>query len=228
MKKYLLNILIAFIFLICLIFMDYIFIIISKTNYYNYQNNNLDALILKQENQTLKNELNNVLSLNNLDKYQDYDYLKSKIVLRDVYHFHNSITILYGQDQNIKKGMAVVSENGLIGLISKVNQKTSTVKLITSNNLNISIKIGEEYGMLNKYDLAKNNLIAQNFNNYELIMKNEEVYTSGLGLIPPGLYIGKVNNTNNKDIEQVVSIKSDVNFNDLKYVAIIRGLKDVN
>ncbi len=228
MKKNLINILIIFIFIFSLIFIDYILLIIGFPNYYNYQKSNVENNALVLENKQLKEELNSTLSLNGLDKYQEYDFLKSNVLLRDVYNFHESITIRYGQDKNLKKGMAIVSDKGLIGTISKVNKKTSIVNLLTSKKSNISIKIDESYGALNDYNQNKDYLIASNFNNYEVIMKDDEVYTSGLGIIPPGLYVGKVINIKEKNIEQQINIKSEVDFNNLKYIGIIRGLKDDN
>ena len=228
MKKNLINILIIFIFIFSLIFIDYILLVIGFPNYYNYQKSNVENNALVLENKQLKEELNSTLSLNGLDKYQEYDFLKSNVLLRDVYNFHESITIRYGQDKNLKKGMAVVSDKGLIGTISKVNKKTSIVNLLTSKKSNISIKIDESYGALNDYNQNKDYLIASNFNNYEVIMKDDEVFTSGLGIIPPGLYIGKVVNTKEKNIEQQINIKSEIDFNNLKYIGIIRGLKDAN
>ena len=228
MKKNLINILIIFIFIFSLIFIDYILLIIGLPNYYNYQKSNVENNALVLENKQLKEELNSTLSLNGLDKYQEYDFLKSNVLLRDVYNFHESITIRYGQDKNLKKGMAIVSDKGLIGTISKVNKKTSIVNLLTSKKSNISIKIDESYGALNDYNQNKDYLIASNFNNYEVIMKDDEVFTSGLGIIPPGIYVGKVVNTKEKNIEQQINIKSEVDFNNLKYIGIIRGLKDDN
>ncbi len=229
MKKYVVNIIIIIIFLGCIFLSDYLIITIGKTNWHNYETSALNLKMLKDENKVLKEELNGVLTLNGLDKYQDYDILKTEILLRDVYNFHETVTIKYGKDANLKKGMAVVSENGLVGIIEKVNKKVSIVKLLTAKDSNVSIQIGENYGALNSYDNALNMLIANNFNNYELIMKNEEVYTSGLGLIPKGIYIGKVNYTKNtkENIEQEVLIKSEVDFDNLKYLAIVKGIKSL-
>ena len=226
MKKYLINLLLIFVFILVIWGSNYGLLLIGQTNYYNHQNNNPVNLVLENENKALKEELTRVLTLNNLDNYNDYDYLKSQILLRDVYNFHETITIKYGKDQNLKKGMAVVNEKGLIGLISKVNQKTSVVKLLTAQDLSVSIKIGESFGALDEYSPSKNYLIAHNFNNYELIMKNEEVYTSGLGLIPEGIFIGQVENSKNTH-EQEVLIKSNVDFANLKYIAIIKGIKEL-
>ena len=229
MKKYLINISIIVLFILSLLLSEYIIMIIGKTNYYNYQDNKVELRSLKDENKLLKKELNSLKNINNLDNYIDYDYLKSEILLRDIYNFHESITIRYGKDKSLKKGMAVVSEKGLIGIIDKVNKKSSVVKLITAKDSNISIAIDENYGILKTLNKDKNYLVANNFNNFEVIMKNDEVYTSGLGLIPEGIYIGKVINTKdtNNNIEQEVYIKSENDINNLKYVAIIKGLKEV-
>lgn len=229
MKKYLVNILIVAIFLICLFLSDYLFLIFGKTNYHNYETNKIEVSTLQSENKALQKELNQVRSLNGLDNYQAYDILKTEILLRDVYNFHETVTIKYGQDKSLKKGMAIVAENGLVGIIEKVNKKTSVVKLLTAHDSSISVQIGENYGALNSYDQKSQYLIANNFNNYELIMKEEEVYTSGLGLIPQGLYIGKVEHTKDtkENIAQEVFIKSNVDFGNLKYLAIIRGIKNI-
>lgn len=229
MKTKIINILIVILFLIFIFNFENILILFGKMLPYNYQENKMELNNLKNENKQLKEELNKVLQLNNLDKYLDYDYLKSSILLRNTYDFNNSIIIRYGKDKNIKKGMAVVNEEGLIGIINKVNKKSSEVKLITSDDINISIKIDENYGTLKSYDEDKKLLLASGFNNYEIIMKKDDVYTSGLGLIPEGLYIGNVAATKftNSNIEQSVNISSKVNFNNLKYVAIIKGIKNV-
>lgn len=223
MKK-IINILIISIFILAIFFTNYILGLSDIKD-----DSSVDLTLLKAENEVLKNELNQSLELNQLDKYIEYDYIKSLVLLRDIYEFSDTITIKYGKDQNIKKGMAVMSANGLIGIIDKVNQNTSIVKLITSKAINISVMIDENYGILNGIDSNNKYLEAAKFNNYEIIMKNDDVYTSGLGLIPSGLYIGKVINTKdiNENIEQSVSIQSDVNFNKIKYIAIIRGIKEL-
>ena len=227
MKKYFINALIILGFLFSIFLSDYLILGIGKINKVNHEENVSFVNTLKDENKLLKKEVDRLRLLNDLDKYTDYNILKSEILLRDVYNFHETITIKYGQDKSLKKGMAIVSENGLVGVISKVNKKTSIVKLLTATDSNISIQIAENYGALNAYDKNSQRLIANNFNNYEVIMKDEEVYSSGLGLIPEGIYIGKVEYVKNtkEDIDQEVKIKSDVDFANLKYIGIIKGIK---
>ena len=51
------------------------------------------------------------------------------------------------------------------------------------------------------------------------------VMTTGLGSnFPAGIYIGKVVNitTDNFDLTKIVEVKSDVNFDDINYVTILK------
>ena len=123
MKRKLFNIGLMMVFIGIIFLANYIILVIGKLNYYNYQNSSMHVNNLTAENNQLKKELDEIRSVNNLDKYISYDYLKSELLLRDIYNFHETIVIKYGKDKNIKEGMAVVSENGLLGIISKVNKK---------------------------------------------------------------------------------------------------------
>lgn len=227
MKIKIINLIIIVVFLVMLFNFDYLLIFLGKLNSNEIIVDSVKISTLTMENRQLKQELNDTLELNELDKYTDYDLVKSNILVRDPYNFTKQITIRYGKDKKLKEGMAVVSNNGLLGIISKVNKKSSIVKLLTNNDINVSIKIDDNYGMLKKYDFSNNVIVGGNFNNYEIIMKNDEVYTSGLGLIPEGIYIGSVVSTKNNNVEQSIMIKSNNNFNNIKYVGIIRGLKNL-
>ena len=218
------NYLVVLVFIVSLFLGNYI---ILGLGFFNNESKDVNYQYLEEENRQLKKELDDVLTLNELDSYQNYDYVKSKVLLRDVYNFNETITIKYGKDKNIKKGMAVVGEKGLIGVIEKVNKASSVVRLLTSSKTAVSIKIDDSYGALDGYNAESKTLEASSFTNYDILMKKEEVYTSGLALIPEGIYIGKVENVTEDEVQQWVNIKSDVDFNNIKYVAIIRNIKEV-
>ena len=131
---------------------DYLLIFLGKLNSKEIIVDSVKINTLTMENRQLKQELNDTLELNELDKYTDYDLVKSNILVRDPYNFTKQITIRYGKDKKLKEGMAVVSNNGVLGIISKVNKKSSIVKLLANNDINVSIKIDDNYGMLKKYD----------------------------------------------------------------------------
>lgn len=190
------------------------------------QTTNLEIEILKTENTELKNNINELKNYVNLNNY-DFDYEVSTIIVRNIYQIYETITIEKGSNYGIKKGAPVLNEHGLVGVVSKVNKKTSEVLLITSNKTDISIKVSNSFGILSGYE--KNYLIGSQISNYDDINIGDLVYTSGLGTLPKDLYVGKVKEINLGDynIEQEIYIEMDNKIEDLKYLIILKNIKEV-
>ena len=157
-------------------------------------------------------------SLENLKIYDGQNYVLSKIALRDIYRFYNYLVVT--TDSKVSEGDAVINEKGLVGIVESSNKTTAKVKLLTGN-ASISVKVDSSYGLLDEYDAENNLLIIHNINNYKEINEGSPVYTSGLSNIDEGLYIGKVYKTEKKGIEQIVYVKSEVDFDNLNYLYII-------
>jgi len=218
MKKIIKDSGILLIFLLVFLFKENIYNLLIKTS--NIEK--IDQTIVETKSNYYEKEykeLINSLDLSIIDKYQ-YQY--SKIIYRDIYEFYNEITILKGKNSNIHKKSAVINENGLIGTITKVNKNSSVVSLITNKDSNISIKVNESYGIL-KY--SNNSLIITSINNYENITVGSVIYTSGLGKLPEGIKIGKVESitTNNLGIEKQITVSPFADFDKINYVAILNG-----
>ena len=163
---------------------------------------------LRLENQLLKKELNGLVNIN-------YDEgVIAKVILRDMYSFYDELVINVGSKDNINIYDSVICNGSLVGIVTKVNDKTSNVKLISSN-YNISVKIGNTYGNLNKG-------IITMVDKYSDISIGDLVYTSGLDNILSDIYIGKV-----KDIsldEDGLSNKVIIEYEDncnLNYVYVV-------
>ena len=144
----------------------------------------------------------------------------SKKISHDIYEFYDKIVISKGSNDNIKKGNIVINENGLIGIISKVNKNSSEVKLITNSDTSISVKINNSYGILKSKD---NKLYVENIKLDKKINIGDKVYTSGLTSIPEGIIIGTVSKVNKDslELEYILDINSSNNFNNIKYVGVI-------
>ena len=129
-------------------------------------------------------------------------------------------------DFNLKENMAVVNSNGLIGIIDKVYKNYSIVKLITTSNDNkISVKIKKDntylYGTITSY---KDNLfLLEGITNYQDISLNSDVLTTGYGVFPSDILIGKVTKIeeNKYNTSKIIYVKSNVNFNEINYVSIL-------
>lgn len=143
-------------------------------------------------------ELEELKTLTNIgNTLSEFTIIPSVVVNRNASYWNNKLTINKGYIDNIKKGMAVVDNKGLIGRIESVGISTSIVKLITnySDNNKISVSIYSNNKTINKIleTDVNNNLIIQGIdNNYELNI-GDRVTTSGLSdIFPSGISIGTI------------------------------------
>ena len=173
-------------------------------------------------------ELKSILDLNST--LSEYSYVNSTVVNRNIGYWYNTITIDKGSKNNISKGDAVITNEGLIGKVIKVSNFSSTVKLLTSDEIDnkISIKIKTEtdkcYGLLSGYDYKKNVYKIEGITNTKEIKEGDLVTTTGLtDYFPSGLLIGYVKNIvkDEYDLNSVIEVTPSVSFNDVSIVTIL-------
>jgi len=116
--------------------------------------------------------------------------------------------------------MAVINEDGLVGVISSTDKTVSEMKLL-HNIDNLSVRINNLYGKL-VYEDGK--LKIKDISRENVININDEVYTSTLGTIKEKLYIGKVVKVSDGVIEKEIIVESKVDFNKLNYLLVVGDL----
>ena len=190
----------------------------------------VDSVISQNEN--LKNEiskLKDTLELNTI--LSDKVYLNATVVSRNIGYWYDEITIDKGSKNGIEKGMAVVTPKGLIGQITKVSNYSSTVKLLSNENMSdkisVKINIGDDYvyGLISKYDSKTNTYTVEGISENVDITEGADVVTTGMGTIfPSGLMVGKVKGvtTDNFDLSKVVEVEASADFDDLDYVTVLK------
>lgn len=204
-------------------------IIPSKKN--NLPNQTENYILQKNLNNSLKQEIKELKELLNLNStLSEYTTINATIISRNDLYWFNTVIIDKGKKDGLKKNMAVITQNGLIGKISKTTKKTSEIKLITTNDItyktSVMIQLEEktQYAILNGYDqendLLKITAIDKNIN----IPKDSIVITSGLGQMPKGIYIGKVVKTeiDKYNLSQIVYVKPKQEFSNINYVTILK------
>ena len=189
-------------------------------------------IIQKNVNSSLEKEIQELKDTLELNKsLTEYTPVNATILSRNKSYWFNNLTIDKGKKDGLKKNMAVVTKNGLIGKISKVYDNSSEVKLITSDDLNykvsISIKTNEvdNYAVLNGYDKKSGLVKATGIDKTTIINENDVVLTSGLGeMFPAGIYIGTVSKieSDKYNLSKTVYIKTYQNFNDIHYVTVLK------
>lgn len=167
----------------------------------------------------LKDELDNIKKINNIEFNDDLDLQVSRVKYRNVYEYSDTLTIYKGFKNSVFVNDVVLNNDGLIGIVTKTYDYYSIVTLITNKNSNISVKINDAIGILKTIN---NTLVVTNINNYEKVNVDDEIYTSGLGNLPDNIYIGKVKsiNLNNTEIEKVVEININDRLEKLDYLFI--------
>lgn len=197
------------------------------------KSDNIDSIIASNDN--LKDEvkkLKDSLKLNT--SLSDRVLVNATIVYRNIGYWYDEVTIDKGSKDGVGEDMAVITSKGLIGRTSKVSGHTSTVKLLSNDNMNnkisVKIKVKDDYvyGLISKYDSKKNVYIVEGISENVEIPSGSDVVTTGMGAIfPSGLLIGKVSKitTDNFDLSKVVQVKSSVNYDDIDYVTIVKRVE---
>lgn len=199
------------------------------------ENQDESYLIQKNVNESLEKEISDlkeVLNLNNT--LTEYDVENATILSRNKSYWFNTITIDKGKKNGLKKNMAVITKNGLIGKIYKVANTSSEVKLITADDINFKVSVAiktndsDNYAILNGYD-SKSGLIKVNdIDKTTVVNKDDVVLTSGLGgVFPGGIYIGTVAKIENDkyNLSKTLYIKTEQDFNNIHYVTILKEKK---
>lgn len=194
------------------IFLVIIFlVIISRNSLVNLINNTLKSFFIKDNNieinylnseiNRLKSEYNNLLDFKtNININEDY-YISN--VYKNNYSFDK--LIINGTNYNIND--EVLNDEGLIGFISKINDKYSEIKYIY--NSRVPVKINNEYGKIIDND-KDNNLIVSEVVNVNI---NDPVYSIN------NSYIGKVIKVENNNLNKKITIKT-IDLSNINYVLV--------
>ena len=186
-----------------------------------YKNYNL----IEEELKKLKNEKYETNFLESENKrlkkiLEDITYSSSgviaKVLIDKQSPFLKSIIINKGSKDDLKKGMAVLSNSYLIGKIVEVNYTTSRVLLLSDLNsrIPVSIEPGSIQSIL--FGDGKNSGNIQYTRKNTTIKTGSIIYTSGTGgLLKPGIPIGKIYNN-----EKQYIVDFFIDFTQLRHVKI--------
>lgn len=173
-------------------------------------------------------ELKSTLELN--ATLSEYTYLNATVVNRNIGYWYNNLVIDKGSKNGVKKGDAVITYDGLIGKITNVGNFSSTVKLLTSDEISnkISVKINSDdkylYGLLIGYDKENNIYEIEGITDSSNIKEGDLVTTTGLtDYFPSGILIGKVKNIvkDEYDLNSIIEVTPSVNFEDISIVTVL-------
>ncbi len=173
-------------------------------------------------------DLKSTLDLN--ATLSEYTYINATVVNRNVGYWYNNIVIDKGERNGVKKGDAVITPKGLIGRVTSVSNFSSTVKLLTSDEISnkISVKVDSNgeflYGLLTGYDEELNVYKIEGITESDNIKEGDLVTTTGLtDYFPSGILIGSVSKVvkDEYDLNSIVEVTPSADFKNISIVTIL-------
>ncbi len=200
----------------------------------------VDLVGVSRENERLKLEIKRYVALNAeyreavatnvrlsqlLDLKQNFNgpILTAHVIGRDPALWFKTMTIDKGISAGIKKGMPVVTVEGVVGQVINVSPRYAKVLLATDPNSavdaiiqsNRALGIIKGDGQVYRLDYVLKD---------SAVVKDDLIVTSGMGgVFPKGLLIGQVLEVGNdkRGMFHNITVRPAVNFRELEYVTII-------
>lgn len=211
-------------------------------NVLNYKSLN-ESLV--KENEALKEqivsltmyqkELAELKSLRLALKYVDYDserqYVSCNVIAKDLGNWFNMFTIDAGKNQGITKNSTVLNGNGLIGLVYEVGDNWSKVISIVDQKSSVGfemLRVNDDFdGILS--GTTNYELIGELYDPQAVVNIGDYIVTSGLGMYPKGILIGKIYEViADKDLLlNKVKVTPAVNFKKIDKVMVIPFVEPV-
>jgi rod shape-determining protein MreC len=212
-------------------------------NMYSAATNVKEYLLLREENDRLAREnakLYNLLKSGylaiNLEQYirkdtmykQQYTYVSAKVVNSSINKRRNYLTINIGEEQGIKRYMAVINSDGVVGYVKDVSRNFSSVMSLLHKDVrvNCQLKVDGSYGPLIWDGSDYRYCLLTDIPTHARINKHDTVETSEQsGIFPEGIMVGTVDSVWRKQNEAffTAKVKLVTDFKKLNHVFIIKN-----
>ena len=201
-------------------------------NVLNYKNLNEN---ISKENEALKEQIVSLTmyqkelaelqelkrALNYIGTDTNLSYVSCNVIAKDVGNWFNMFTIDAGSNHGVTKNSTVINGKGLVGLVYEVGESWSKVISIIDQKSSVGfemLKVADDYdGILS--GTINFELIGELYDPHATTVKEGDyIVTSGLGMYPKGILIGKINE---------VIVDKDLLLNKIKVTPVV-DFKKIN
>ncbi len=158
---------------------------------------------------------------------QEYEFMSGKVINSSVNKRNNYLTLNVGEAQGITQDMAVVTSDGIIGIVKDVSENFSSAMSILHKDVRVNCQLKKDgtYGPLiwDGLDYRFSNLT--DIPTHAKIKKGDTVITSSLsGIFPEGIMVGTVENYEQRPNESfyTVKVKLSADLKKVNHVSIIK------
>jgi rod shape-determining protein MreC len=161
---------------------------------------------------------------------QQYDYVHAQIIKNTINRRNNYLMINKGSNQGIREGMAVISPNGVVGIVRAVSNNFSSIMSLLHSDARLSARIDR-----NSFSTGSVSWDGRNVTMAQMleipphidVYVGDTIITSGFSLnFPEGIFIGVVRNVHTRpaDLFHSLDIELSTDFHTLNHVYVIRNL----
>ncbi len=200
-------------------------------------NDQLEAEVARLQSQIIELQQQNselqVLSalLDFARTHSENEYITAAVIGRDISPFLHYIIINRGSDDGLRRGMPVVSSQGLVGRVAAVTADGARVQLITDPETAINVRMQPSGAEGTLQGSITGDITIDNIPQDAIIQTGDLVLTSGLGgNFPPDILIGQVSGIRQRPVElfQTATVEPVVDFSNLEIVLVIVNFRPVN
>jgi rod shape-determining protein MreC len=166
--------------------------------------------------------LSNILGYDNVTP--NYNYVTADVVAMDGSNWFNLFTINAGTDDGIYKDAVVINGDGLIGRVLEVGSDWAKVISVIDESNSVSFKVFRDMKLLGILSGdGKGSLEGYMIDPEAAVIEGDILITSGMGMYPEGIPIGKVNKVvwDNDTLLKTVTIEPSAYFKNLQKVTVL-------
>jgi rod shape-determining protein MreC len=163
-------------------------------------------------------------------KVRKYTLLPAKVIGNTVTLQTNYLTLERGSLQGVKKGMAVIGSDGIVGVVVLVSENNARVMSLLHRNSRVSAMLKKDNisGSIEWDGVDPNFLLLKNIPKSVKVVKGDSVLTSTYSAnFPSHLVVGTVNSVVSDPSSNfyTLKVKTATNFFSIQYVYLVENLR---
>ena len=185
---------------------------------------------LAEDAEELANRVEQLEEIANLEAPAGLTAVTARIVANSPSDFDQVRFIDKGSSDGIVKGQAVIDENGLVGRVDLVSERSARVRLLTDPRLGVGVRDLEtnETGWVEGQG-AGEPLLLEMFDASEGVTAGDLIVTDG-SRFPPGISVGRVRSDAEPEASFALfgAVAPTVEFSRVDFVKVIVGWSPLN
>ncbi|MDP8207414.1 MAG: rod shape-determining protein MreC [Candidatus Electryonea clarkiae] len=159
----------------------------------------------------------------------DFQYIAADVIARNPVLNMSSLQLNKGSEDSVKTGQAVITPEGLVGVIHYSDKSASIAQLATDPNFAASVRVERSRidGIVRWY--MGEMLLIDGISKNQDVKEGDRIVTSGLGgVIPEGIPVGLITGITSSrgDIFLEVHVDPYVSFGRLEELFVLNQLQD--